>query len=92
MFPIALIQKILGPSWKTSLGGALTAAGGYLWTVPGYQKYSVPLMAAGAFFGLLFARDRNVSSEMQARIPGAAMPSAPTPIGTENYQPPVEIK
>jgi len=92
MFPIAIIQKILGPSWRTRCAGALGAAGAYLLTLPAYQKYGVVLTGAGIFLTGWCARDAKVSSEMQARIPGAAMPSAPTPIGTENYQPPVEIK
>ena len=55
-------------SWKTTVAGALAAAGVYLQSVPGYEKYGVALMAGGIFLTGFCARDKNVSSEQQAGI------------------------
>jgi hypothetical protein len=55
-------------SWKTTAAGSLAAAGAYLQTVPGYEKYGVALMGASIFLMGFCARDKNVSTEQQAGV------------------------
>ena len=51
-------------SWKTSLGAALTAFGAAVCAIdPNWAKVGALISAAGTCWGLLFARDHNVSSE-----------------------------
>jgi hypothetical protein len=92
MNPIAAIQQLVialtSRSWKTTLAGALAATGAYFQTVPGYEKYGVWLLGASVFVGFLCARDRNVSSEMQSGVPGAAMPEKPRATATVTVTPP----
>jgi hypothetical protein len=86
MNPVAQIQKLLvvlmSASWKTTVAGLAYA----LFTLkPEYDaymagqhvsKHAVAAAFAAALIGY-FARDWNVSSEMQSGVPGAAMPKAP---------------
>jgi hypothetical protein len=51
-------------SWKTTLGGALVMLGASIGQIyPQYAKEGAMLAAIGTAFGLVFARDNNVSSE-----------------------------
>lgn len=51
-------------SWKTSLGGALVCLGAAIGQIyPEHAKEGALLAALGTAFGLVFARDNNVSSE-----------------------------
>lgn len=96
MFPLAKLQQILllifTRSWKTTVAGFVYAL--YegcpqiqaLLNGQPIDKHALVRALCGAAIGY-FAKDFNVSTEMQAGIPGAAMP-----IGTVNYQPPEEIK
>lgn len=66
-------------SWKTTLGGALGGTGTVLmgagaldWMPAKYKTISMMIgfgmMAFGTFFGLLFARDNNVTSEKAGAV------------------------
>lgn len=51
-------------SWKTSLGGAVTFIGVAFGQIyPEYSKVGALLAAVGTAFGLIFARDQNVTSQ-----------------------------
>jgi len=67
-------MNLLKGSWKTTLGGALTATGTVLlgagaldWMPEGYKSKTMLvgfiLMAAGTFFTGLFARDNDKTSK-----------------------------
>lgn len=51
-------------SWKTTLGGALAFLGAAIGQIyPEHAREGALLAAVGTAFGLVFARDNNVSSE-----------------------------
>ena len=71
---VAKGNKMQIRSWKTSLGGAMAAlgatlfaAGEFSWVTPSevhaFKLVGFLIGSAGTFFGLLFARDNNVTSE-----------------------------
>lgn len=73
-------------SWKTSLGGALVCLGAAIGQIyPEHAKEGALLAALGTAFGLVFARDNNVSSEQAGagqsgkREGGKAETSKPSP-------------
>lgn len=57
-------------SWKTTIGAALIALGAAITQIdPTWAKWGGLIGAAGGFFGLLFARDNNVTSEQAGAKP-----------------------
>lgn len=51
-------------SWKTTLGGALVMLGAAIGQIyPEHAREGALLAALGTAFGLVFARDNNVTSE-----------------------------
>lgn len=57
-------------SWKTTLGGALAALGTTVAILdPDWARWGGLVAAFGTFFGLLFARDNNVTSEQAGAKP-----------------------
>lgn len=69
-------------SWKTSVGGALVLLGASIGQIyPEHAKEGALLAALGTAFGLVFARDNNVSSE-QAGVTPERAPNPLVPSGT----------
>lgn len=62
-FPkVPKISNILGPSWKTSLGG-LAVFAGYIVKAAANPMIGDILIAGGTALGLMNARDKDKSSE-----------------------------
>jgi hypothetical protein len=56
-------------SWKTTLGGGLAFLGTAIGQIyPEHSKEGALLAAVGTAFGLIFARDNNVSSEAAGAV------------------------
>jgi hypothetical protein len=56
-------------SWKTTLGGGLAFLGTAIGQIyPEHSKEGALLAAVGTAFGLIFARDNNVSSESAGAV------------------------
>ena len=56
-------------SWKTTLGGGLAFLGTAIGQIyPEHAKEGALLAAVGTAFGLIFARDNNVSSEAAGAV------------------------
>lgn len=63
-------------SWKTTLGGAIAFLGTAIGQIyPEHSREAALIAAIGTAFGLVFARDNNVSSEDAGAKPPTTPPT-----------------
>ena len=67
-------MSILGPSWKTTIGGILSAVGFAMRKHPATAPWSDLVQEVGIGIGLLAARDNNVTSEQAGAAKGPSIP------------------